>query len=155
MRATRSGADETRRRTGTRVLAARPRRLLPIVLIGALIAVGVVACTPPLTPGVAYPDLISIIPPGDFGITHPTPTTKEFDYTHMIYNGGEGQLEVQPTNYNAAHRATPTGVQNLYTYDVNNQRVPRAADPGARQVLLPRRCTGTSTSRWRRSVSTR
>ncbi|HEY7439221.1 MAG TPA: fibronectin type III domain-containing protein, partial [Acidimicrobiia bacterium] len=69
---------------------------------------------------IAYPDLISVIPTGDLGISHPTPSTKEFDYTHLVYNAGLGPLEVQPTNYDPSTNLA-TGVQNLYSYDANGK----------------------------------
>ncbi|MDQ1466492.1 MAG: hypothetical protein QOH10_907, partial [Actinomycetota bacterium] len=65
---------------------------------------------------IAYPDLIGEIPTNGFGISHPTTTTKEFDYTHIIYNGGAGPLEVQPTNYNTTTNLA-TAVQQLYGYN--------------------------------------
>lgn len=122
MVARRIEAGETRDPRDRRLSPRRSTRLFSIVLVGALIAVGAVACTPPLTPGIAYPDLVSIIPPNAFGITHPTPTTRDFDYTHMIANVGEGDMEVQPTNYNPT-TGSADGIQNLFKYDVNNQRV--------------------------------
>jgi hypothetical protein len=68
------------------------------------------------TSQIAYPDLIGEIPTNGFGISHPTTTTKEFDYTHIIYNAGAGPLEVQPTNYNSTTNLA-TAVQQLYSYN--------------------------------------
>ena len=70
---------------------------------------------------IAYPDLISVIPTNGFGIMHPTPSTKELDYTHIVYNAGTGPLDVQPTNFNATTDLA-TGVQRLYAYDANGVR---------------------------------
>ena len=71
---------------------------------------------------IAYPDLISLIPSTEMRITHPTSTTKEFDYTHIQFNAGQGPLEVQPTNYNSTTNLA-TGVQNLYSYDASGNPV--------------------------------
>jgi hypothetical protein len=70
---------------------------------------------------IAYPDLISVIPTNGFGIMHPTPNTKELDYTHIVYNAGAGPLDVQPTHFDATTDLA-TGVQRLYAYDANGVR---------------------------------
>ncbi len=88
----------------------------------ALLGAGLIGAAPPVVaaPVVALPDLISVIPTSDLGVTHPTPTTKEFDYTHIVYNAGAGPLEVQPTNYDTTTQFA-SGVQRVYAYDGTTQ----------------------------------
>ncbi|MGZ4716336.1 MAG: fibronectin type III domain-containing protein [Acidimicrobiales bacterium] len=63
---------------------------------------------------IIYPDLVSVIPATDLAISQPTPTTREFNYEHVMYNAG-GPLEVQPVNYDPATNLAG-GIQNLYSY---------------------------------------
>src|SRR5262245_25699916 len=61
-----------------------------------------------------YPDLSTIIPAGQMSIVQ-TPDGREFRYTHQIYNGGAGPLEIQPV-YNPSS-GTYLGTQHIYTHD--------------------------------------
>ncbi|WP_347352614.1 Ig-like domain-containing protein [Intrasporangium sp.] len=61
-----------------------------------------------------YPDLQNIIPPGDMSI-YGTGSARELRYTHLLYNGGDGPLEIQPQYNNAA--GVYQGVQRIYTHD--------------------------------------
>ena len=70
---------------------------------------------------IAYPDLISVIPTEDFAITHPTPSTKEFDYEHIVFNAGQGPLDILPS-YDPATN-TATGSQRLYSYNASGSPV--------------------------------
>jgi hypothetical protein len=65
----------------------------------------------------ALPDLISVIPFNKMQITHPSSTTKEFDYEHIQFNNGTGPLDILPT-YDP-QTVTATGVQRIYSYDAN------------------------------------
>jgi hypothetical protein len=83
---------------------------------------------------IAYPDLISVIPTNGFGIMHPTPATKELDYTHIVYNAGAGPLDVQPTNFNATTDLA-TAVQRLFAYDANGVRTVGSTHTAADQFF--------------------
>src|SRR5262245_59014339 len=61
-----------------------------------------------------YPDLSNIIPPAQMSIVE-TPTGREFRYTHQIFNGGAGPLEILPV-YNPA-AGTYQGTQRVYTHN--------------------------------------
>src|SRR5262245_76959 len=61
-----------------------------------------------------YPDLSNVIPPTQMSIVV-TPTGREFRYTHQIYNGGAGPLEILPL-YNPSS-GTYLGTQHIYTHD--------------------------------------
>jgi hypothetical protein len=103
----------------------RPRALVGGVA-AALAVMGLATVLPVAPPAggvgpIAYPDLITVIPTGGFGITHPTATTKELDYTHIVYNAGAGPLEVVPTDYDPATNVA-TGVQRLYSYAADGSR---------------------------------
>ena len=76
---------------------------------------------------IAYPDLISVIPSGDFAISHPTAGTKEFDYEHIVFNAGQGPLDVLPS-YDPATN-TATGTQRLYSYDAGGNAVLESQAP--------------------------
>lgn len=107
----------------------RRPKLLVGLLAGSLCALGLATGVPGVgvtpasgTPPIAHPDLISVIPTDGFGITHPTASTKELDYTHIVYNAGAGPLDVQPTDYDPTTNLA-TGVQRLYGYDTDGTRV--------------------------------
>jgi Big-like domain-containing protein/lysyl oxidase len=61
-----------------------------------------------------YPDLQTIIPTSSFSVVQ-AGTTREFRYTHLVYNNGPGPLEIQP-QYNQAS-GTYRGEQQLFTHD--------------------------------------
>ena len=61
-----------------------------------------------------YPDLSNIIPTNQMSIVV-TPTGREFRYTHQIYNGGAGPLEILPA-YNPS-AGTYQGTQRIYTHN--------------------------------------
>lgn len=52
------------------------------------------AAAPP--PDVLLPDLQSVIPPNELGIVRPAQAGREFRYTHIISNLGQGPLEIRP-----------------------------------------------------------
>jgi len=101
---------------------SRVRGSRALLIASAAVILGCALLTPAIgrsagaAGSIAYPDLISVIPASDLAITHPTPTTKEFDYSHVVFNAGAGPLEVQPTNYDPSTNLA-TGVQDLYSYD--------------------------------------
>ncbi len=74
------------------------RRLISMFAAATLVA----ACLPALSahagpPGAEHrPDLQTIIPTGAFSIVG-SGTTREFRYTHLIYDAGPGPLEIQPS----------------------------------------------------------
>jgi len=79
------------------------------------LALGVASPSSADNPGtIHYPDLSNIIPPTQMSIVV-TPTGREFRYTHQIYNGGAGPLEIQPA-YNPSS-GTYLGTQHIYTHD--------------------------------------
>src|SRR4051812_28199617 len=65
-----------------------------------------------------YPDLQTVIPTDGFSVLS-TPTGKEFRYTHLVYNGGDGPLEIVPS-YNSAS-GNYQGTQQLFTHNASNQ----------------------------------
>ncbi|HUI49197.1 MAG TPA: lysyl oxidase family protein, partial [Acidimicrobiia bacterium] len=101
------------------------RKKSVVALCAAAIAVSALVAVRPAHTGaanpIAYPDLVSLIPSTEMRITHPSPNTKEFDYTHIAFNAGLGPLEVQPTNYDPSTNLA-TGVQNLYSIDASGNR---------------------------------
>jgi hypothetical protein len=64
---------------------------------------------------VHYADLQSVIPLDQFSIVQTSPTTREFRYTHIISNLGDGPLDIRP-EYDPA-TDTARGFQRLYTHD--------------------------------------
>ena len=66
---------------------------------------------------VHYPDQQSVIPLDQFSIVQTSPTTREFRYTHIISNLGDGPLDIRP-EYDPA-TDTARGFQRLYTHDAN------------------------------------
>ena len=63
---------------------------------------------------VHYPDLSNIIPTNQMSIVV-TAAGREFRYTHQIYNGGAGPLEILPA-YNPS-AGTYQGTQRIYTHN--------------------------------------
>src|SRR5262249_52899389 len=92
-----AGAPSTniRARVGSR-LVARPGRVGAIVgslalVSGLVFPLLTVLGSPPVAAAdapLALPDLVSVIPTHDLSITHPTASTKEFDYEHIVFNNG-------------------------------------------------------------------
>ena len=62
---------------------------------------------------VAYPDLQVLTPTSQISIGNPTPSTREFRFTHVTWNAGAGPLEIRP-NYNPGTMQSQ-GLQRLYT----------------------------------------
>jgi hypothetical protein len=90
--------------------------VLGVVTVGARQDPAQAALTPLL------PNLRGLIPTQSMVIDHPTSTTKELSYTHIIYNAGGGPLELQPT-YNSA-TDTASATQRLYGRDGTGALVP-------------------------------
>ncbi|HLG91434.1 MAG TPA: IPT/TIG domain-containing protein [Acidimicrobiales bacterium] len=94
------------------------RLLLALVAacLGLLVAplpAGPAAASSP--PAIAYPDLQDILPPSSIQIDHPIGAPKQLRFSHVIYNAGDGPLEVQPSFDPVTQ--TASAVQNLYGYD--------------------------------------
>jgi hypothetical protein len=104
------GVDQPDRRTAVRILAA-----FVTVLVAAVGPVWPqsVAAAPAGTPH--YPDLVSTIPLNEFSVVQTSPSTRDFRYTHVISNLGDGPLELRPT-YDAS-TDTATAVQRVYTHN--------------------------------------
>jgi hypothetical protein len=64
-------------------------------------------------PVIAYPDLQVVTPPSLISIGNPTPSTREFRFSHITWNAGAGPLEIRP-NYNATTNQSQS-YQRLYT----------------------------------------
>src|ERR1700722_11739345 len=62
---------------------------------------------------VAYPDLQVLTSQSQISIGNPTPSTREFRFTHITWNSGAGPLEIRP-NYNASIMQSQ-GLQRLYS----------------------------------------
>ncbi|MDN5795648.1 MAG: Ig-like domain-containing protein [Intrasporangium sp.] len=99
------------------------RALRGMIAAGALALATAVGAVPVAAPSAAapagtvhYPDLQNIIPTGDMSI-HGSGPDREFRYTHLLYNGGDGPLEIQPQYNNAS--GTYQGVQRVYTHDAS------------------------------------
>jgi len=94
-----------------------------VALLGALVVVPIVVRpqTASAVGVIAYPDLQSVIPADKFQITHSTPTSTEFQYEHIVFNAGQGPLDVLPT-YDPV-TASASGMQRLYSYDASNNPV--------------------------------
>src|SRR4051812_35254526 len=67
--------------------------LLLLALAVLALAPAVAAANPAGT--LHAPDIRTVIPATDFSIAG-TGTTREFRYTHLVYNAGPGPLEIQP-----------------------------------------------------------
>jgi hypothetical protein len=97
---------------------ARPYVWLALSLMVAVTAAiltegtGTGRAAPPGT--VHYPDLFNVIPPGDFQIAVVS-GQRELRYTHNIFNGGDGPLEIRPVFDSAT--GTAQGFQRLFTHD--------------------------------------
>lgn len=101
---------------------ARPTRRMVATAISCLLVVGMLVMTPTRAGRAAsavpaLPDLQSLIPASDLSITHPTAMTKALNYTHIVYNAGEGPLEIRP-EYDPA-TGLAQAFQRLYTYDAS------------------------------------
>src|SRR5271165_6458159 len=68
---------------------------------------------------VAYPDLQVITPTSLISIGNPTPSTREFRFSHITWNGGAGPLEIRP-NYSSGTVWTQ-GYQRLFTRGSSGQ----------------------------------
>src|ERR1700732_3153963 len=64
-------------------------------------------------PVIAYPDLQVVTPPSLISIGNPTPSTREFRFSHITWNAGAGPLEIRP-NYNRSTQQAQ-GLQRLET----------------------------------------
>jgi len=62
-----------------------------------------------------YPDMQTVLPPADFKIVRPTPTTREFRYTHLTANLGDGPLELRMQYDPVTDTSRP--FQRLYTHN--------------------------------------
>ncbi len=92
--------------------------LLAGLLLAPLVHTRVAAAAGPI----AYPDLESIIPTSKFAITEPGDGTKLFQYEHIVFDAGQGPLDILPTNYNSSTNLAD-GIQRLYSYDANGNPV--------------------------------
>ena len=96
-------------------VATRWLRLAVTLACAAVVGTGLAGPARANNPGtIHYPDLTNLIPPSQMSIVV-TPTGREFHYTHQIYNGGAGPLEILPV-YNPAS-GTYLGTQHVYTHD--------------------------------------
>ena len=68
-----------------------------------------------LAQSIAYPDLKVMTPPSLISIGNPTPSTREFRFSHVTWDAGAGPLEIRPA-YNAA-TGQSWAVQRLYSRD--------------------------------------
>jgi hypothetical protein len=84
-----------------------------LVLTSALLTGWRLAAAPAGT--LHLPDLHTFIPVNEISIVRPTATTREFRYTHMTANIGDGPFEVRPL-YDPA-TDTARGFQRLWTHD--------------------------------------
>src|SRR4051794_16852173 len=94
------------------------RAVLQLVVTAAalfIVGTGVASANNPGQPH--YPDLQTIIPTDQFSIFG-SGDTREFRYTHDIYNAGPGPLEIQPQFSQAS--GNYQGTQLIYTHDANN-----------------------------------
>jgi hypothetical protein len=92
------------------------RSVLPLGLALAAVAVTAnwhVAAAP--AGSVHLPDLHTLIPVNEISIVRPTSATREFRYTHITANLGDGPFEVRP-QYDPT-TDTARGFQRLYTHD--------------------------------------
>ncbi len=97
-----------------------------------------------------YPDLSNIIPTNQMSIVV-TPTGREFRYTHQIFNGGAGPLEIQPA-YNPS-AGNYQGTQRVYTHDAAGNWSIALSRPVAGAFVF-HAITGTFIFRLQRSGST-
>lgn len=65
--------------------------------------------------GEHLPDLINIVPTSELVIAHPSPTSKELRVTDIIFNGGDGPLEIRPDYDPATNIAL--GFQRIYSHN--------------------------------------
>ncbi|MFZ4519801.1 MAG: Ig-like domain-containing protein [Microthrixaceae bacterium] len=93
------------------------------VVVGALVAVALAALVLAVDPGEGiaaaatgpqFPDLQTVIPTTAFSVVG-TGATREFRYTHLVYNAGPGPLEIQPS-YNPSS-GDFEGTQQVYGVD--------------------------------------
>jgi glucose/arabinose dehydrogenase len=93
-----------------------PRRLALLFCLLAAVAFGVNRRVGAATAGTVHlPDLHTIIPPAEISIVRPSPTSREFRYTHITSNLGDGPFELRP-QYDPA-TDTARGFQRFYTHD--------------------------------------
>ena len=71
---------------------------------------------------VAYPDLQVMTPTSQISIGNPTPSTREFRFSHITWNAGVGPLEIRP-NYNPSTQQSQ-GLQRLYTRNASGGLTP-------------------------------
>lgn len=64
-------------------------------------------------PVIAYPDMQVQTPINSFSIGKLTSSTREFRFSHITWNSGDGPLEIRP-NYNPSTNVSQ-GYQRLYT----------------------------------------
>jgi hypothetical protein len=64
---------------------------------------------------IAYPDMRVITTPSQISIGNPTPSTREFRFSHITWDAGTGPMEIRPT-YNPA-TGQSWAVQRLYSRD--------------------------------------
>jgi len=83
--------------------------LLPVLLAGLLANAPAAAAAP-----IRYPDLESLVPESDLAIGYES-GRKVLQFTHVIFNAGEGPLEIRPEYDPATDMAR--GFQRLYTVD--------------------------------------
>jgi len=83
--------------------------LLPVLFAGLFGNAHAAAATP-----IRYPDLRSLIPASDLAIGYES-GRKVLQFTHVIFNAGEGPLEIRPEYDPATDMAR--GFQRLYTVD--------------------------------------
>jgi Big-like domain-containing protein/lysyl oxidase len=71
---------------------------------------------------VVYPDLQVITPPMEISIGHPTPSTREFRFSHITWNAGAGPLEIRP--YYNSSTGMAQASQRLYSRNSSGQLAP-------------------------------
>src|SRR5262245_19445755 len=95
------------------------RAVLAAAFLSILAALFVTRSNPPLGAATAgtihYPDFQTVIPTGNISIVRPTPSTREFRYTHHMANLGDGPVEVRMQYDPATDTARP--FQRLYTHN--------------------------------------
>jgi hypothetical protein len=94
-------------------MRGRTRYFLLVLLSVLLAGLLPVAHAAPATP-IKYPDLRSLIPPSDLAVAYES-GRKVLHFTHVIFNAGEGPLEIRPEYDPATDMAS--GFQRLYTVD--------------------------------------
>lgn len=120
-----------------RVQLRSPRRTAGLVAAATVALAGVALLSPTGPPTAAadpagslhLPDLQTIIPTNSFSIVN-TAHGREFRYTHLVYNGGAGPLQIKPFYRKTA--GNYIGQQELTTHDGDDKwtvvRSARVAD---------------------------